>query len=109
MAHILFPLPWQLGGIMYTVIHVCIGYTLRWRSLRNLHHQGLQAQGSVRSIETEPRCVIDLYHGLGVYAIAMYSNTIGSLGSLAAIARQCHWTAHHPSATTIVSILRILR
>ena len=41
----------------------CIGYTTRCRSLRDLHYRGPQARGSVRSVETEPRCVTDLYHG----------------------------------------------
>ena len=33
------------------------------RSLCDLHHRGPQARGDVRSIETGPRCVTDLYHG----------------------------------------------
>ena len=33
---------------------LCIGYTLRCRSLHDF----------VRSVETEPRCVTNLYHGL---------------------------------------------
>ena len=41
-----------------------ISYTRRWRSLCDLHYQGPQAMGGVRSIETRPRCVTNLYHGL---------------------------------------------
>ena len=40
-----------------------IGYTPRCRSLGDLHYRGPQAQGSVSSVETEPRCVTDLYNG----------------------------------------------
>ena len=78
---------------------ISIGYTPRWRSLRDLHHRGPQARGSVRSIETESRSVTNLYHGLGAYAIATYSNTIQdlqlahNLGLLAAITRQYHRTS----------------
>ena len=42
---------------------LCISYTLRCRSLRDLHYRRPQARGGV-SVETEPRCVTDLYHGL---------------------------------------------
>ena len=41
----------------------CIGYTLRCRCLCDLHHRGPETRGGVRSIDTEPRCVINLYHG----------------------------------------------
>ena len=45
-----------------------IGYTPRCRSLRDLHYRGPQARGGIRSVETEPRCVTDLYHGAMGYA-----------------------------------------
>ena len=51
------------GDMLLIKWWMCISYTTRWRSLRDLHHRGLQARGGVRSIETEPRCVTDLYHG----------------------------------------------
>ena len=42
---------------------VSIGYTTRCRFLRDLHYRWPQARGSVRSVETVPRCTTDLYHG----------------------------------------------
>ena len=48
---------------MYSQDNTSIGYTPRCRSLCDLHHRGPQARGGVRSIETEPRCVTDLYRG----------------------------------------------
>ena len=44
------------------VRRVSIGYTMKWRSLCDLHHRGPEARGGVRSIETEPSCVTDLYN-----------------------------------------------
>ncbi len=43
---------------------ICIGYIPRCRSLRYLHNRGLKARGCVNSVETEPRYITDLYHGL---------------------------------------------
>ncbi len=50
-----------------------IGYILRCRSLRYLHNRGLKARGCVNRVETEPRYITDLYHGLRGPDNAMYS------------------------------------
>ena len=50
-----------------------IDYTLRCRCLRDLRYRGPQAQVGVGSVETEPRCVTDLYHGaMGYMALTMH-------------------------------------
>ena len=53
--------PTSFGAVKYQSLS--IGYTPRCRSLCDLHHRWPQARGGVRSIETEQRCVTDLYHG----------------------------------------------
>ena len=53
-----------ISKLMAIIMHcLSIGYTTRCRSLRDLHYRGPQAWGSVRSVETELRCVTGLYHG----------------------------------------------
>ena len=42
----------------------CSWCTIVTTSLCDLHYQKLQVWGSVGSVETEPRCVTDLYHGM---------------------------------------------
>ena len=50
------------------ILFIRIGYTPRCRSLHDLHYRGPQARGGVGNVETEPRCITDLYHGAMGYA-----------------------------------------
>ena len=43
---------------------ICIGYIPRCRTLCYLHNRGPKARGRVNRVETEPRYITDLYHGL---------------------------------------------
>ena len=43
-------------------LRVCVTYQGAGLSVI-LHNRGLQARGGVRGMETEPRCVTNLYHG----------------------------------------------
>ena len=59
--------------VVTNVMLLCIGYTPRCRSLRDLHYQGPQARGGVRSVETKPKCVTDLYRGaMGYVALTTH-------------------------------------
>ena len=60
----------DLCHLMYCL---SIGYTPRCRSLRDLHYRGPQARGGIGSVETEPRCVTDLYNGaMGYVALTTH-------------------------------------
>ena len=50
-------------------LQVCVTYRGAGLSVI-LHNQGLQARGGVRGIETEPRCVTNLYHGNTAWGVA---------------------------------------
>ena len=66
--------------------YVSIGYILRCRSLRYLHNRGPKARGCVNRVETEPRCITDLY-------VALTTHPHGSNDS----AGYKSWLEQHPA------------